>query len=237
MFKNMESIVQTAYGCKAAQEYDNRRFTTEQGRLFSKLEFDELERAVAGIPRGADVLEVGCGTARFSEYLARQGYRVVASDPSLDMIRVASEKCAGLDNISFRQEQGASLLADDSTFDFVFAIRVTNQTESVEYALKMIREMIRVTKPGGAILVEFVNSRRPFRKNSVNVRLSFAQIARIVFENNCTVKSRRGVFVFSQTLLNKVPEALIPFWALIEQFSAVFFWRWASRGYILLRKR
>jgi ubiquinone/menaquinone biosynthesis C-methylase UbiE len=185
----------------------------------------------------ACVLEIGCGTARFSQCLAREGFSVVATDPSPDMIEVAARKCADLDNISFGQEEGADLSFADAMFDFVFAIRVINQTESEDYALRMIREMIRVAKQDGLILVEFVNRDRPFARRSKDVRFSFGRIRNIAHEAGCDALSEAGVLVFSQSVLNRVPNLLIPLWGRLERLAAAVFWRWASRGYVLLRKR
>jgi SAM-dependent methyltransferase len=221
-------LAATAYCGSAAYDYDGTRFQTPQGRLFSDLEFQPLKQAVEGLERGARVLEVGCGTARFS---------VVATDPSTDMIGVAAEKCAEIENIRFEQAEGGNLRFADGAFDFVFAIRVTNQTESEGYALKMIREMIRVTKPGGRVLVEFVNRQRPLAKRSRDIRLSFGQIGSVGHDLDCDVLSRHGVLVFSQSVLDRVPDALVPLWGRIERLAARVFWRWASRGYVLLRKR
>ena len=227
----------TAYGGPAAYDYDENRFTTRQGRLFSDLEVRQFQHAVAKLAPGAHVLEVGCGTARFSEQVARSGFAVVATDPSLDMIDVASRKCAGIQNISFKQAEGAHLSFAEGAFDFVFAIRVTNQTESEAYALKTIREMIRVAKHGGLVLVEFVNRARPFAKRSKDVRLSFGQVGHVSREAGCDVLSEAGVLVFSQSVLNRVPAVLVPLWGPLERLAAVMFWRWASRGYVLLRKQ
>ncbi len=229
--------VTTAYCGQAASDYDQHRFATPQGRLFSDLEFLPLNHAIASLERKACVLEVGCGTARFSESLARQGFSVVATDPSADMIDVAAEKCGGIEGIRFEQAEGGNLRFPEGAFDFVFAIRVTNQTESEEYALKMIREMIRVTKPGGRVLVEFVNRRRPLAKRSRDIRLSFGQIGGVGRDSDCAVMSRHGVLVFSQSVLDRVPDALVPLWGRIERLAARALWRWASRGYVLLRKR
>ncbi|HKZ02400.1 MAG TPA: class I SAM-dependent methyltransferase [Pyrinomonadaceae bacterium] len=226
----------TAYLGDAAYEYDEHRFATPQGRLFADLELQQLRQATRRLDAGCRVLEVGCGTARFSGYLAKQGFSVVATDPSPDMIEVASRKCWNLDTITFRQEEGARLSFGDSTFAFVFSIRVTNQTDSQEYALRMIGEMIRVAKPGGRILVEFVNRERPFARPSKAIRLSFDQIARMASERNCSVVSRAGVLVFSQSVLNRIPSALVPVWGALERMAAKVFWRRASRGYILLVK-
>jgi len=229
-------VTATAYRGDTAYDYDERRFVTPQGRLFSDLEFRRLRCATKHLVPPSRVLEIGCGTARFSQALAREGFDVVATDPSPDMIALAGRKCAGLDNITFKQADGANLSFADETFDFVFAIRVTNQTESQEYALTMVREMIRVARRGGRILVEFVNRRRPFAKRRSNVRLSFAQIERAARDAGCDVLNEAGVLVFSQSVLNRVPDGLVPLWGPVERLAAIGLWRWASRGYTLLRK-
>jgi SAM-dependent methyltransferase len=235
--RKADRLVTTAYCGEAAYHYDEQRFTTPQGRLFSDLEFEPLNHAIAALERDARVLEVGCGTARFAASLARQGFSVVATDPSADMIDVAAEKCGGIEGIRFEQAEGGNLRFPEGAFDFVFAIRVTNQTESEEYALKMIREMIRVAQRGGLILVEFVNRRRPLAKRSRDIRLSFGRISRVAQDSDCNVLSRRGILVFSQSVLDRVPDALVPLWGRIERLAARALWRWASRGYVLLRKR
>jgi ubiquinone/menaquinone biosynthesis C-methylase UbiE len=231
-----DKVTATAYRGDTAYDYDERRFVTPQGRLFSDLEFRQLRRVTKQLTPASRVLEIGCGTARFSQFLARQGFGVVATDPSPDMIALAGRKCAGLDNITFKQADGANLSFADETFDFVFAIRVTNQTESQEYALTMVREMIRVAQRGGRILVEFVNRRRPFATRRRNVRLSFAQIRRVARDAGGDVLHEAGVLVFSQSVLNRVPDALVPLWGPVERLAALGLWRWASRGYILMRK-
>jgi ubiquinone/menaquinone biosynthesis C-methylase UbiE len=236
MIRSESDLVSTAYMGEAATIYDAKRFVTEQGQAFAGLEFEQLERALAYVPDGAHVLELGCGTGRFSKYVGARGYNVLAIDPSSDMIELAREKCKDLHNITFSREEGAHLKSSDSTFDLVFSIRVTNQTESVEYAIRMITEMIRVAKPGGYVLVEFVNSQRPFKKALKSVRLSFALVSDVAYRNNCTVERRTGVLIYSQTVLNKMPRSLVAMWREFERVSAHFLWRWASRGYILLRK-
>ena len=227
----------TAYRGAAAHDYDECRFTTPQGRLFAELESRQLKHATEHLTPGARVLEVGCGTGRFSEELARRDFAVVATDPSTDMIDLAARKCSGLRNVSFQQGEGADLDFAEAAFDFVFAIRVTNQTASEAYALTMIREMIRVTRPGGRVLVEFVNRRRPLPTRSRDVRLSFARISHLARDAGCEVIGRHGVLVFSQSVLNRVPDALVPVWGRLERLAAAVFWGWASRGYIVLRKR
>jgi len=227
----------TAYRGAVAHRYDEDRFATPQGRLFADLEMQQLQRATTTLTSPSRVLEVGCGTARFAEHLARQGFDVVATDPSADMMAQAAERCAGCDNVTIQQAEGANLPFAEDTFDFVFAVRVTNQTESQEYALRMVREMVRVARRRGLILVEFVNRRRPFARPSRDVKLSFAQITNVARQADCDVLSRTGVLVFSQSVLDRVPSPLLPLWSRLERLAATLLWRWVSRGYVLLRKR
>jgi ubiquinone/menaquinone biosynthesis C-methylase UbiE len=53
------------------------------------------ESAAAGLP----VLELACGTGRISIPIAREGVRVVGLDRSAEMLAVARNKSAGLDNV------------------------------------------------------------------------------------------------------------------------------------------
>lgn len=236
MSEPQNSMPLTAYRNKTAHDYDQCRFTTKQGLLFADLELEQLEIAVRELRPDAHVLEVGCGTARFSQHLADLGFSVLATDPSLDMLDIASHKCSGFETMRFQQAEGARLPMPDATFDFVFAIRVLNQTESEDYALKTVREMIRVTRSGGLVLFEFVNRQRPFAKPSKGVRLSFPQLEEVARECGCHALSRRGVLVFSQSVLNSIPDVLVSVWGVVERAAATVLWRWASRGYILLRK-
>lgn len=234
---NLETNIGTAYVGEGATTYDELRFTSVHGRVFHKLEQNQLSDAVSALNFGATVLEVGCGTARFSQYLAEKGFNVVALDPSEDMLQLARKKCFSLKNIEFVRAEGASLQFSDCTFDFVFAIRVINSIESEEYAIQTIKEMIRVTKKNGMILIEFANKSRPLAKKNNSIRLSFNQIRKVAKSNECIVIKESGVLVFSQTILNILPSFLLPFWKNFELLSAKILWRYTSRGYVIFRKK
>jgi ubiquinone/menaquinone biosynthesis C-methylase UbiE len=188
------------------------------------------------VPAGGTALEVGCGTARFAIQLARMGYRVTASDASPDMLKIAREKATGLTNIEFRLDEGLHVGTAANLFDLTFAIRVMNSLESTQYALDTAREMIRVTKPGGLILIEFANANRPLAQQNNSVRLSFAQLRRLAADTGCSVVRQSGVLVLSQTVLNAVPGFLLPVWTTFERLLASALWPLSSRGYITLRK-
>ncbi len=230
-----QRLARTAYVGEAAYTYDQKRFEDLHGIAFANMEMRQLRLALGRVPQGSRVLEVGCGTGRFSRALGEDGYSVVAVDPSPDMLEITREKCADLGNVEVQLAEGAKLSFADGSFDFTFAIRVLNQTESPEYALRVVDEMIRVTRPGGYVLVEFVN-RRPFARASRSVRLSFGDVESRAAANGCDVLTRSGVLLFSQTVLNRVPTSLLRPWVALETALCSVFWRHASRGYVLLRR-
>ena len=101
----------------------------------------------------------------------------------------------------------------------------------------MIREMIRVTKPHGLILIEFINRQRPFRRKSSHVMMSYSQVSEFSRMLGCSVLHRRGIMVLSQPMLEITPVFLLPTWCILEEMFELFMWRWASRGYVLLKKQ
>lgn len=106
-----------------ASGYDASFTATALGRCLRRLVWDRLDAAFAGCGR---VLEIGCGTGEDAVHLARRGIRVLATDVSEPMLRVAAHKaeragCA--ERIEFRRvpmEQLGSELAGE-TFDGVFS--------------------------------------------------------------------------------------------------------------------
>ncbi|HEU0013882.1 MAG TPA: class I SAM-dependent methyltransferase [Longimicrobium sp.] len=106
-------------------------------------------------PPGARVLEMGGGTGEDAAWLASQGYRVLMTDVSPTMVRVAGEKLAGT-GVRVRQAPAEDLgrLADEGTFDAAF----TNFAglNCVPDLSPVARGLARLVRPGGqAALVIF----------------------------------------------------------------------------------
>jgi ubiquinone/menaquinone biosynthesis C-methylase UbiE len=72
------------WSLRHAKAYDRYRWLSNQSR-WQHL----LQRELASLPAGAEVVEVGCGTGFITEILVRCGYRVVATDLSPDMLEIA----------------------------------------------------------------------------------------------------------------------------------------------------
>jgi ubiquinone/menaquinone biosynthesis C-methylase UbiE len=236
MFAKQPLTEHVGYTAEAAFLYEEKRFSTKQGQLFDFLEMRQVDRAIKGLNPESRILEVGCGTARFSRRLSEKKFDIVATDVSQDMLDVASEKCKYIKNISFKLSEGGSLQLANCSFDFVFAIRVLNQTGSRDYALKTIKEMVRVAKAGGLVLIEFPSKDRPLYKIKDQIRFSFHEIEQFAKIENLEILWGNGVLFFSQSVLDRMPTFALPLWKWCEQIACHFLWRYASRVYILMRK-
>ena len=101
----------------------------------------------AAEPRGADVLDIGCGTGDLSEEFRCAGARSVAgADFSAAMLSRARDKAAGGD---WLQADALRLPFGDGTFDAVASAFVLRNLVDLPAAFA---EMARVLRPGGRIV-------------------------------------------------------------------------------------
>jgi demethylmenaquinone methyltransferase/2-methoxy-6-polyprenyl-1,4-benzoquinol methylase len=117
-------------------------------------------RAALDLQPRERVLDVAAGTGTSSAALARSGAHVVGCDFSLGMLRVGA--AAGHDGVELIAGDALRLPFADASFDAVTISFGLRNTADVDLAL---RELLRVTKPGGRLVVcEFSHPTwRPFR--------------------------------------------------------------------------
>ncbi|MGC8838415.1 MAG: class I SAM-dependent methyltransferase [Anaerolineae bacterium] len=110
---------------------------------------------------GPRVLDFGCGTGEFARLLSGMGYQVVGSDISHLFLRDALERHGGTDHLAFVQNgPGPFLPFRDGAFDAVAAV---NAVEHVADPEPMLRQLARVLRPGGVLVLTFPNLLSPFR--------------------------------------------------------------------------
>ncbi len=124
----------------AAESYD--RF---MGRYSTQLSAQLAD--LAGVAAGQRVLDVGCGPgALTAELVARLGAENVAAvDPSEPFVAAARERHPGVD---VQLAPAEDIPHPDETFDAALAQLVVHFMAD---AVAGIREMARVTKPGGVV--------------------------------------------------------------------------------------
>lgn len=135
------------------ERYD-RWFDTPWGRHASGVEQAALERG-AGAVAGRRLLDVGCGTGRFTAGFAARGARVTGVDLDPAMLAVASTRV-----------QGPLVVADAHRLPFpgdVFDVTVAvTLCEFTADPVQVVGELARVTRPGGRIVVGALNRRSPW---------------------------------------------------------------------------
>ncbi len=129
-----------------------RRFKREIERLrdperLAHLEVDRVvQLALAGVPQGRSVLDIGAGSGVFAEKFAAQGYPVNGVDANPEMVQAARERVS---SGSFREGVAERLPFPDASFDVVFMGLVLHETDDPAMAL---REAHRVATRRLAIL-------------------------------------------------------------------------------------
>jgi len=111
---------------------------------------DESEvAAVDPYVRGADVLEVGCGTGLILSRLRPLARSVRGVDLSPGMLKLAIER-----GLPVEQADATALPFPDASFDTVVCFKVLAHIPDVRRA---VAEMCRVVRPGGVVAAEFYN--------------------------------------------------------------------------------
>jgi SAM-dependent methyltransferase len=104
------------------------------------------------VPRGMTVADVGTGTGGMLPFLAQIASRIVAVDLSAEMLRRARAKARalGLREVTFLQGDLGALPVEKASVDAAFASLVLHHAPR---PLQALREMARIVRPGGAVVV------------------------------------------------------------------------------------
>ena len=168
MFKKYtkKPIKTTMYGNKSVSifEIENDNINMETVDSFSAEwskfnNFSEKEINLAGdqyfdivspdIYSGKSVLDVGCGTGRWSKYLASKVRILEAIDPS-DAVISAAKLLQNEKNIRISKASVNGIPFPDNSFDFVFSLGVLHHIPDTQNAMY---ECVKKVKSGGYFLV------------------------------------------------------------------------------------
>jgi len=129
-----------------ATSYDKARaLAPETARLWQDLLAVHIDRAAISL-----VIDLGCGTGRFSELLAAHfGVQVIGIDPSQKMIAQAQRKPA-TGKVSYRQGPAEAMPLSDSCADLVFMSMIYHHLNDPP---AVARECHRVLRQGGYVCI------------------------------------------------------------------------------------
>ena len=123
---------------KTAKIYDRQRFSGRAGEWGHNRQISILQ-SLAHDWQSKKVLEIGCGTGRITEVLARWGANITATDISQAMLEVA--------RVRFNRNHGFSTIPD---FRLMSVLDIDMDLHNYDYVL-MVNVLGRLSKPREAL--------------------------------------------------------------------------------------
>jgi len=134
----------TEYFNQIAGKWDDVRKT-----LFSE-NVRKVAVKFADVQEGLIAADIGAGSGFITEELLKSGLRVIAVDQSPEMIEEMKKRFNNSGNVEFRKGDAELLPIESQSVDFVFANMYLHHVESPG---KAIKEMVRLLKPGGKLII------------------------------------------------------------------------------------
>ena len=141
------------------QYYNNydeeRRLLSQHGQVEYLTTMKYIRECLSGTDEPS-ILEVGAGTGRYSVTLSKQGYRVTAVELVPHNLEVLKSKLDGSEPITAIQGNALDLsVLPNASFDLTMLLGPMYHLYTREDKIRALAEAVRVTKPGGYILVAY----------------------------------------------------------------------------------
>ncbi|MBI5789668.1 MAG: methyltransferase domain-containing protein [Candidatus Schekmanbacteria bacterium] len=151
--EKIKRAVQQYYSQDAGQFYDKTRFAGLGGQVRHLRELNTI-RQLTGDVAGQKILEVGCGTGRFSESLLQSKAQVTVLDFSPAMLDYTKRRLSHHPDFSLLRADAEYLPFKDNQFDGVLSVKLVSHFANPQ---KVLNEFQRVVNPGGWVIVDANN--------------------------------------------------------------------------------
>ncbi|MDD3735132.1 MAG: class I SAM-dependent methyltransferase [Candidatus Pacebacteria bacterium] len=117
-------------------------------------------KLLSKLKKGSRILDLACGSGRFSIGAAKLGFKVTGLDVTPEAVKAARARAKRdkLNNVEFVEGDMTDLRFKDSTFDYTFCPRFSiNAVATHDQRSKAVKQMLRVTKKSGKVFIESFN--------------------------------------------------------------------------------
>lgn len=210
------------------EEIKKREWLKKDARLYdsglgdyAKIKDNEIILELINKEKGIKVLDIPCGSGRVTKLLLSRGFDVTAADYSEKMLKETEEKIgikairADIFNTPFK----------DNEFDLVISLRILFHYPNPEM---IIKELCRVTKPKGTIIIDVLNkfSLRHFLSLFLNQPLkkklyffNKKELHKIFKKNNLKILDCRAAYVLPTRFYRFLPKFITNF---IEKTEKIY---------------
>ncbi|KKR21139.1 MAG: hypothetical protein UT50_C0012G0012 [Candidatus Moranbacteria bacterium GW2011_GWA2_39_41] len=173
----------------------------------------DLEFIRNHIQNGNQILDFGCGNGRLLEILKDKKLEYYGVDISQNLIDLAKQKYPQFAQNFSKITGQPSLAFTDEFFNNIVSIAVFHHFPDQKFRLEMARELFRVTKPGGKIIVTVWNLWQPkykkyVWKNRIRKMFFLSQLdwldCEIPFKNNAGKIFKRFHHAYTQKDLTEL---------------------------------
>lgn len=217
----MEDHIQD-YWNSQAKKFNSSHTASWGDNWAIKLEIDAIN---SYLKSSYDIIDIGCanGYSTFYQYENIKPKSMIGIDFAESMIKEANyikEKKFSSDPISFQVGDVRKLDFEDCSFDIAYTTRVLINLPTWEQQKNAIKECIRITKPGGKIILSegfweplcILNSMRllanlePLVEHDFNRYLKKQKLIRFLEDNNLTftINNFSSVYYLGSRLLREL---------------------------------
>ena len=176
-----------------SKNYEDKRFSSIAGK-YSDLVHKEIVLGFNNSWKNKRILDVCCGTGRFSIEVAKKGATVISLDFSREMLNILNQKASTLqlsNDIHPVLMDAHKMMFLDDTFDGCICITAIQLIIDYE---NVLQEISRVLKPNGFLIMNFPNMLGFYFPIAAYVNITHKAIQKDVHSKWFTLRKIKKVF-------------------------------------------
>jgi ubiquinone/menaquinone biosynthesis C-methylase UbiE len=127
-----------------AADYDAHRFKSKRRAARNQNKWEAIQSALKLSHPVKTILDIPCGTGRFTPDLAKQGYHMIGADISVPMMSEARKQESGMNLYGYVQADAENLPFPDNSLDCIMSIRFMHHIDPAT-RIRILRDMARVS--------------------------------------------------------------------------------------------